>query len=429
MKTVYKNVNILNGTRDMVLQENMMLTVEDGIIVSIEEAKDTKTNNVIDLQGRYLIPGLINLHIHTPGTGFPKKKESDSTKLARLVMSNRLLQQVGKMICRNALKTQLLSGTTTVRTVGGLGNFDSQLRDEINSGKTVGPRVFSCDSAVTVPKGHMEGSVAFGAGTIEEFEQFIENNAKANVDWIKLMITGGVLDAKVRGEPGEVKMTAEQVKACCDKAHSLGLKVCAHVESTKGIILALENGVDTVEHGAAMTDEIIRLFKQNDAALVCTISPAVPLAKFDPSVSKASEIVLYNSEVLLEGILSGTKKCLENGITVGLGTDTVCPFITHYDMWRELEYFHKLVGVSRNYALHTATLINASILGIEKETGSIEVGKSADFIVVDENPLTCGFSTIRKPYLVHFKNQQFMQPKVKKNEICERELDKYLASI
>lgn len=429
MKTVYTNVNILNGTKDMVLQENMMLTVENGRIVSIEEAKDTTTNNIIDLQGKYLIPGLINLHIHTPGTGFPKKKESDSTKLAKLIMSNKLLQQIGKMICRSALKTELLSGTTTVRTVGGLGHFDSQLRDEINGGKSIGPRVFSCDSAVTIPGGHMEGSVAYGAHSIKEFEKFIEANAKANVDWIKLMITGGVLDAKVRGEPGEVKMTAEQVKACCDKAHSLGLKVCAHVESTKGIVIALENGVNTIEHGAAMNDEIIELFKQKNAALVCTISPAIPLAKFDPAISKATEIVLYNSEVLLEGILSGTKKCLENGIPVGLGTDTVCPFITHYDMWRELEYFHKLVGVSRNFALHTGTLINASILGIENETGSIEVGKSADFIVVDENPLTFGFSTIRKPYLVHFKDQQYLQPKIKKNEICERELDNYLATL
>ncbi|MDI9540746.1 MAG: amidohydrolase family protein [Bacillota bacterium] len=429
MKTVYKNVNILDGTKDMVLKENMMLTVEDGIIVSIEEVKNIKENNVIDLQGKYLIPGLINLHIHTPGTGFPKKKETDSTKLAKLVMSNKLLQQIGKSICRNALKTEVLSGTTTVRTVGGLGNFDSQLRDEINSGKTVGPRVFSCDSAVTIPGGHMEGSVAYGAKTIEEFEEFIENNAKANVDWIKLMITGGVLDAKVKGEPGELRMNAQQVKACCDKAHSLGLKVCAHVESPQGIVMALENGVDTIEHGAAMNDDTIELFKKTGAILVCTISPAIPLAKFDPVVSKASEIVLYNSEVLLEGILSGTKKCLENGITVGLGTDTVCPFITHYDMWRELEYFHKLVGVSRNFALHTGTLINASILGIENETGSIEVGKSADFVVTDENPLTYGFSTIRKPYLVHFKNQQFLQPKIKKNKICEKELDNYLATL
>lgn len=429
MKTIYKNVNILNGTKDMVLQKNMMLTVENGIIVSIEEAKDTTENNVIDLQGRFLIPGLINLHIHTPGTGFPKKKEADSTKLAKLVMSNKFLQQVGKAICRNALKTELLSGTTTVRTVGGLGNFDSQLRDEINRGRTVGPRVLSSDRAVTIPGGHMEGSVAYGAKSIEEFEHFIEENAKANVDWIKLMITGGVLDAKVRGEPGELRMNSQQVKACCDKAHNLGLKVCAHVESPKGIVMALENGVDTIEHGAAMNEEIIELFKKSNAVLVCTISPAIPLAKFDPAVSKASEIVLYNSEVLLEGILAGTRKCLENSITVGLGTDSVCPFITHYDMWRELEYFHKMVGVSRNFALHTGTLINASILGIEDETGSIEVGKSADFIVVEENPLTHGFSTIRKPYLVHFKDQQYLQPKVKKNDICERELDKYLATL
>lgn len=426
MSITYKNVNILDGTKDMKLQENMMVTVTGGNISSIKP-NDPNVDG-IDLGGKYLIPGLINLHVHTPGNGFPKKKQTDSKKVAKLVMSNKLFQQIGLYLCKDAIKTELLSGTTTIRTVGGLGHFDSQLRDKVSANKLLGPRIVSCDSAITIPGGHMEGSVAYGALDDDDFVRFIADNVNAGVDWIKIMITGGVLDAKVKGEPGEMKMTAEQVKLCCETAHRLGKKVCAHVESPKGVEVAIENGVDSIEHGSAMSDETVKKFKDNDRVLVCTLSPAIPLAKFDPEVTGGNDVQRYNSEVLLEGIIDGTKKCLAAGVKVGLGTDTVCPFITHYDMWRELEYVHYLIGLDRKECLYLATLNNAEIIDLDKETGSIEVGKSADFMVVNDNPLD-GFDTIRNPELVVFKGKEFKNPKVKKSPEAEEKLDEYLQSL
>lgn len=426
MSITYKNVNILDGTKDMKLQENMMVTVTGGNISSIKP-NDPNVEG-IDLGGKYLIPGLINLHVHTPGNGFPKKKQTDSKKVAKLVMSNKLFQQIGLYLCKDAIKTELLSGTTTIRTVGGLGHFDSQLRDKVSANKLLGPRIVSCDSAITIPGGHMEGSVAYGALDDDDFVRFIADNVNAGVDWIKIMITGGVLDAKVKGEPGEMKMTAEQVKLCCETAHRLGKKVCAHVESPKGVEVAIENGVDSIEHGSAMSDETVKKFKDNDRVLVCTLSPAIPLAKFDPEVTGGNDVQRYNSEVLLEGIIDGTKKCLAAGVKVGLGTDTVCPFITHYDMWRELEYAHYLIGLDRKECLYLATLNNAEIIDLDKETGSIEVGKSADFMVVNDNPLD-GFDTIRNPELVVFKGKEFKNPKVKKSPEAEEKLDEYLQSL
>ena len=422
MKKVYKNVNILDGTKDMKLQDNMMITVQDGVIVSIEKNNDEREG--IDLKGKYLIPGLINLHVHTPGSGFPKKKQSDSKKLAKLMMSNALLRRIGLGICESAVKTELLSGTTTIRAVGGLGTFDSTMRDKVKQGKLAGPRIISCDQAVTIPGGHMEGSVAYGAKDDEDFVRFIKETAK-KADWIKIMITGGVLDAKVKGEPGEMKMNEHQVKLCCDTAHSLGKKVCAHVESTKGIEVALNCGVDSIEHGAFIDDELLKKFKSSNSVLVCTLSPAIPLAKFNPDITGGDEIQVYNSEYLLEGIIEATKKCLANGVTVGLGTDTVCPFITHYDMWRELEYLHYLCDVDRKDCLYLATLNNAKIIEIDDVTGSIEKGKAAEFVVVDDNPLD-GFDTIRKPYLVVSGNKELLQPKIKKSDVAEYYLDGYL---
>ena len=422
MKKVYRNATVLDGTKNMV-EKVADILVEDGVIKKVGVVSEKCAE--VDCQGKFIIPGLINLHVHIPANGFPKDKPTDNKKLVKILMSNGFTRWVGKKIMEEPMvKDELFSGVTTFRAVGGVGHYDSETRDAINASKLVGPRMIVCDSAVTIPNGHMEGTVAIGCHSDEEFIEKIEENIKAGVDWIKIMITGGVLDATVRGEPGEMKMNAHQVKICCDTAHKHGLKVCAHVESPMGIKVALENGVDTIEHGAAMDDETLKMFIDKGASLVCTISPTVPLAKFDPEVSKATEVQIYNTEVLFNGILEATKKCLNAGVTVGLGTDVGCPFVTHYDMWRELEYTHKLVGIDRLRVLHIATLVNASIIGVDKETGSIEEGKSADFIILNSNPMD-GFDAIRDPRMVVFKGKEYTQ-KPKKNEICEKYLDEYL---
>ena len=247
--------------------------------------------------------------------------------------------------------------------------------------------------------------------------------AQDEPDLIKLMITGGVLDAKKKGEPGELKMPPEYVRTACGEAHRLGLPVAAHVESPEGVRVALENGVDTIEHGAKPDEEILRLFRERGAAQVATLSAAVPYARFDRSVSKATEMEQYNGEVVLEGIIECAKACLAAGIPVGLGTDTGCPYITHYDMWREVRYFHTFCGVSNAFALHTATLGNAKIAGIDGITGSLTPGKSADLIVAAGNPLE-DLEALRHVSMVTMRGKLFRDPKVRKMPDCERELDK-----
>ena len=210
-----------------------------------------------------------------------------------------------------------------------------------------------------------------------------------------------------------------------DEAHKRGLMVAAHVESPEGVRVALENGVDTIEHGAKADDEIISLFKEKHAALITTLSPALPYALFDRSVSHATELSQFNGEVVFEGIIDCSKKCLANGIPVGLGTDTGCPFITHYDMWRELVYFHKYCGVSNKFALYTATKRNAEIAHIDNITGTVEPGKCADLIVTDANPID-DLKTLRNVKMVMARGHLISEPKVKKYENVERELDKFL---
>lgn len=117
-------------------------------------------------------------------------------------MKNALTRALGRRLCEHYAKTELLSGVTTIRTVGGLGNFDSTIRDRIDAGKIAGPRMLVSDTAVSVPGGHMAGSVAYAAESEAECRVLVQKIIGGRPDWIKLMITGGVLDAKVKGEPG-----------------------------------------------------------------------------------------------------------------------------------------------------------------------------------------------------------------------------------
>ena len=145
------------------------------------------------------MPGLINMHVHLAENGKPQKKQRDNEKVVKTLMGTALSRTIAyKVVCSFA-KDEVMSGVTTIRTVGGLGSFDTRLRDEIAAGKRIGPRILAANEGISVPGGHMAGSVAIAAGSIEEALAHVEESRKENVDIIKLMITGGVMDAKVHG--------------------------------------------------------------------------------------------------------------------------------------------------------------------------------------------------------------------------------------
>ena len=419
------NGYLLDGTRNMAPQKGLAVLVENGKIRGIvAETAIPKGFPKIDLEGQYLLPGLINLHVHLAGSGKPKKKQTDPIKAVKLVTANAWTKKLGMALVAGFARQQLRSGVTTIRTVGGILDFDSRLRDAINAGKAVGPRILAGNMAVSVPGGHMAGSLAHVAHTPEEAADYVSQIAATGADLIKLMVTGGVLDAVRQGEPGVLKMEPALIKAACDRAHALGLKVAAHVESPEGVRAALENGVDTIEHGAMPDEYTLDLFRKTGASLVTTISPALSYALFDTSVSHATPMQKYNGKIVMDGIVACAKACLSAGIPVGLGTDTACPFVTQYDTWRELVYFRRFCGVTATQALYTATLGNAKIAGIEKETGSIEPGKSADFVVCRDNPLN-DLTTLREPSMVFFRGKK-ISPRQNRIREADQELDNYL---
>ncbi|MDD7470732.1 MAG: amidohydrolase family protein [Oscillospiraceae bacterium] len=426
MKYALINGKLLDGTENMQVREGVSILVENGLIKDIaENGSDISGYEKIDLKGKYIMPGLINMHVHLAGNGKPQKKQRDNEKLVNKIMSTSLTRAVAYNLVSSFAKTELLSGVTTIRTVGGLGDFDTRLRDDINSGKKQGPRILAANTGISVPGGHMAGSVAIAAKNIDEALAQLEKSRKENVDLIKLMITGGVMDAKEKGVPGELKMSPEMVKAVCDKAHEYGYTVAAHVESPEGVRMALENGVDSIEHGAKPDGHIINLFKERGAFLCTTLSPALPYALFDRSLTNATEVEQYNGNVVFKGIIECSKAAIENNIPVVLGNDVGCPWITQYDFYRELYYFTKYVGVSNKFALYTATLNSARMAGIDNVTGSIEKGKSADMIVTEKNPLD-DIRALRNIDTVIFCGNIINNPKVKVKKKVSKELDKFL---
>ena len=426
MKYAFTNGIILDGTKNMEPLEGKTILVSDDHIVDIIDGNvaDPSYENV-DLNGSYIMPGLINMHVHLAGNGKPQKKQRDNTKLVRLIFSNPIGPIVAHSMVKNYARLELLSGVTTIRTVGGLRDMDTRVRDEILEGKYAGPRIVASNEGISVPGGHMAGSVAIIANTIEEAKAHVDKLKSQGADWVKLMITGGVMDAKEKGTPGEMKMDPKMVKEVCDYAHSLGYRVAAHVESPEGVKVALQNGVDSIEHGAKPDEETIRLFKERKAFLTTTISPALPYALFDRSISNASEVEQYNGNVVFEGIVECAKQALKNDIPVALGNDVGCPWISQYDFWRELVYFHKYAGASTKLALHTATLVNATLLGMGDSIGSIDKGKCADLIVCKKNPLE-DLSALRDVSMVMVRGQLIKDPTFKKNPILAENLDPYL---
>jgi len=427
MKYAFKNMKILSGHIDMKPETGKVILVDGQKIEAIVDEKDANLKNykVLDLDGKYLMPGLINMHVHVPGSGKTSMKQSDNAKTVKLMTSCGLTKSILMSMCKSYMKAELFSGVTTLRALGGVQDFDSRLRDMINAGTADGPRMIVANMAVSVPGGHMAGSLAYEALSAEEAADYVNKIADSGADLIKLMITGGVLDAKKKGEPGELKMPLEYVKAACEAAHKRGMVVAAHVESPEGVKVALEGGVDTIEHGAELDDELVALFKKTGAKIVATISPAVPFAFFDQESTGLSELDAFNGKFLYDAELNCYKKAIEEGIPLGLGTDVGCPYVTHTDTWRELVYFNKMLGVSPEYAIYSATLNNAEIAGIADETGSIDVGKDADFIILEGNPLA-DLKALAYISTVVARGRIYDNPKIHKKTAVENALNPFM---
>lgn len=418
--------NVFTGEDDQPFTSQKNIYIENGFITKMNDTIEPieKGYEIINAKGMYVMPGLINLHVHLFGSGKPSKLLGGGglQKQVLAFCKTKLGRRVLMKILQGNLESILHSGVTTVRSVGDFYYSDVEIRNLIQQNQIAGPRLYVSGPAITVPGGHGDGTFAITGTSPEQLKELVHINKKHQVDLIKICVTGGVMDAKKKGEPGEVKMNLAQTRAVCEEAHKLGYQVASHTESPEGVRIALEGGVDTIEHGSLLDEHTIELFQKHQASFICTLSPALPLASLPASKTKLNDLTHYNANIVLKNMIEGCKQAIEHHIPVGLGTDASCPYVTQYNMWRELSYFVKEIGVSNAFALHTATLVNAKILGIEDITGSITVGKSADILLLKENPIE-NLRALASIEQMLVRGSLIKQPRYKKNMEIEKELD------
>jgi len=427
------NCNIIDGNRESEIITNGVILIQNivkdkekeipSLIVGVgktDEIEIPSDYKKVDLKGGYILPGLINAHCHLFGSGKPTKvmqlSEHTLKKLLRLVQTPIGIALSKRGMRKHAL-TALNAGVTTLRSMSEFLYLDVKLRKKIEEGKIIGPRILCSGKGIHPTGGH--GMLGFEVDSTAEIRKAVRRNIREEVDCIKILSTGGVMDARMVGEAGRPQMTVEEIETACFEAHRGKLLIATHCESTEGMKEALLGGVDTIEHGAEITDELITLFKNNPKSLrgyttvVPTISAGMGLATLPIKVTKITQIKRENAKLIEIGMIKALQRAYKEGIKFGVGTDASVPYVPHYEVWKELKYLIKYTGMTAQEAIYFATKNNAEVIGVDDITGCIEVGKSADLQVVPDNPLE-NLDCLGQVSKVIIRGHLIKKPKVKK---------------
>lgn len=429
------DATIVTGDADGTVRPSMSIVVDgDGVIERVGATAETPVPagyRTIEATGRFVVPGLINAHAHlfADGRPIPPILLDES---AQGVVSAIGHSPVGKWLFKRRTKanviTQLHSGVTTLRSVGDVAYEVVEVAREIDRGDYPGPRVIPSGPLLAITGGHGAPQIALTADSPWAHRRNTRRNLQRGVKAIKISATAGVTDAREVGYAGRPEMTQDEMTAICEEAHNAGVVVAAHAQSKEGILAALRSGVDTIEHGAELTPDLVALFRDNPrslrgtSALIPTLQAAVPLVRLDRRLTGINEVVHANAVMILDEMINGIRAAREHGIRLGMGTDSALTYVPHYDAWRELDFLVRFGGLSHAEALTAATRTNAAILGLDQVTGSIETGKAADLVVLEANPLD-GFRAFVDPVLVVARGLIIDRPAVTRFDDLDALLD------
>lgn len=371
---------MVNLEKEMVVN-NVLITITNDKISNIVINPDlSKTDNYIDLSDYIILPGLIDCHTHLTGNWYDKNFDP-------YTLPSPSYGIIGTV---NARKT-LNAGFTTVRDLHSYFYADISLRNSINEKLIIGPRMIVSGPGISITGGHgawgnwlspqleLKENPGIIADGKDEVRRETRNLIKNKVDWIKVFATGGF--SSYGTVPGAASYSEEELLTIVEEAKKNGRNICAHAHGAEGIKNALKAGAKSIEHGTYLDDECIKLFKEKNAFLVMDLKGAY----FDLIESKGdSKDNSANESEYLE-MIKRFKKAYKNGVNIAFGTDAGV-----YPHGRNAEQFTlmKEAGMTEIDIIKSATIKAAELLEKEKELGSLQIGKIADIIAVNGNPLS-----------------------------------------
>jgi len=371
--------------RSIIVHDGRIAAVRPGLVDPSDVNSGGAPVRLIDLSGSFVLPGLIDAHDHITAKPGRNKRNWITTKTD----ADRALY--GAYYAKKTLE----AGFTTVRNIGSYGLAIYALRDATKRGLVPGPRIQAAGGFITITGGHGDRSTGFRPDLFpgidhdglcdgpESCTHAVRLQIKKGSDLIKVMVTGGV-NSEAQTGVGQ-HFTDEELHAIVTVAHALGRKVAGHAHAAGGINAALRAGFDSIEHGAFLNDQSIRLFKKTGAYLVPTLSVGDYVLKIanDPA-SPMSETVRKKAREAIPQMMDNVAKAYRAGVKIAFGTDSGEP-----EHGRNADEFLFLVriGMTEMDAIKAATVNAAELMGLGKEIGTIEAGKSADIIATGANPL------------------------------------------
>jgi imidazolonepropionase-like amidohydrolase len=342
------------------------VTVTDGRISEVGSSEPAAPTGAerIDAPDATLLPGLIDCHVHLSISGGPDWLNEITAPYAILCWRAE----------RHAEAT-LRAGFTTVRTLGGPDGLEIALRDAQRQGLVTAPRIVPVNLAICMTGGHGSwlGVEVDGA---DEVRKAVRQQLKAGADAIKLIATGGVMTPGV--EIGNQQLTLEEMSAAVQEAHKAGRRVAAHAHRGDGIRDAVLAGVDSIEHGSFLSDDLIVLMREHGTRLSATLVAAAGIADAPPNT--VPSWARSKGEVAARANRDSFRRAAAAGVTMVLGTDAGTPYNFHGANARELALMVEN-GLPRLTALRAATRNGAELLGIADQVGTIEVGKQGDLVL------------------------------------------------
>ena len=382
----YLHSGKLFNSKEGKMLDNMTIIVSGNKIKEIKKGFVLPENDnsiIIDLKDSTVMPGFIDLHVHIESEYNPEKYLNEFTAEESEIAFSSL----------KFAKRTLMAGFTTVRDLGGSG-VNISLRNAINKGEVIGPRIFTAGKAIGTTGGHADPtngwkkSIAGDPGPqdgvingVDDARKAVRERYKNGADVIKITATGGVMSIAKNGQ--NPQFTIEEIKAICETANDYDMIVAAHAHGDEGIQRAVIGGVHTIEHGTLLSDESMKLMKQYGTYYVPTITAGKEVAANAKIPGYYDELVVPKALAIGPKIQSTTEKAYKAGVNIAFGSDAgVFP---HGKNAKEFIYMNE-AGIPIIECLQAATIVNAKILSMENEIGQIEKDFIADIIATKSNP-------------------------------------------